>query len=171
MISKSLCFLVGVLWFLSYLKIYNAFWVYSCIWYKKVIQFHFFECICLVFPTPLLKILSIPHSYLLYHTRVPYSICLWLSTSTFTPYPIPTHVNFPAGHFSFPSCFFNSCRQFYIPRLTHSPIFIPPTTTPTFFTPPVSRPTSSQFSPSLILTLDTLVPHRRVVGPKKEASF
>ena len=30
----------------------NTFWVNFCTWCKIVVQFHFFACICSVFPTP-----------------------------------------------------------------------------------------------------------------------
>ena len=43
--------LPGVLWFQVLCLSFNPFWVYCCVWFKKVVQFYSFACNCPVFPT------------------------------------------------------------------------------------------------------------------------
>ena len=99
-----------------------------------------------------------------------HSFCLLLLDSTLMC-RISTYVNFRAGCFPFTSSFFDTLRKFYIPSLTHSPIFSALTTIPMFLKPPISQPTSGQICTTPILTLDTFDPQRKVAGTKKATSF
>ena len=38
--------------FLSYIEVFHPFWVYFCVWCKKMVQVHFSSCCCPVFPAP-----------------------------------------------------------------------------------------------------------------------
>lgn len=82
------------------------------------------------------------------------------------------HVNFQAGCFPFPSGFFDTPRQFYIPSLTYFPIFSPPPPDNHSYIPQLTYFIAHfRFSTTSILTLDTLALQRKGVGSKKAPSF
>ena len=71
----STCFLLGILWF----QVFNPFWVNFCVWYKIVVQFHYFACGCPVFPTLFIEECPFPIIYywLLCHKLIDH-ICMGL---------------------------------------------------------------------------------------------